>query len=45
MVSLKDIAKMCNVSPSTVSNVLNGKNSMSDEVKQRVLEAVRETGY
>ena len=45
MVSLKDIAKMCNVSPSTVSNVLNGKSSMSDEVKQRVLEAVRETGY
>ena len=36
---------MCNVSPSTVSNVLNGKNSMGDEVKQRVLEAVRETGY
>ena len=45
MVTLKDIAKMCNVSPSTVSNVLNGKNSMGDEVKQRVLEAVRETGY
>ena len=45
MVSLKDIAKMCNVSPSTVSNVLNGKSSMSDQVKQRVLEAVRETGY
>jgi len=45
MVTLKDIARMCNVSPSTVSNVLNGKNSMGDEVKQRVLEAVRETGY
>ena len=45
MVTLKEIAKMCNVSPSTVSNVLNGKNSMGDEVKQRVLEAVRETGY
>lgn len=45
MVTLKDIARICEVSPSTVSNVLNGKNSMSDEVKQRVLEVVRDTGY
>jgi len=45
MVTLKEIAKMCNVSPSTVSNVLNGRNSMGDEVRQRVLEAVRNTGY
>lgn len=36
---------MCNVSPSTVSNVLNGKNSMSVQVKERVLEAVKSTGY
>lgn len=45
MVTLKDIAKMCNVSPSTVSNVLNGKSSMGEQVRERVLAAVRETGY
>lgn len=45
MVTLKELAKMCDVSPSTVSNVLNGKNSMSNQVRERVLEAVKSTGY
>lgn len=36
---------MCGVSTGTVSNVLNGKNKVGDEVRQRVLEVVRETGY
>lgn len=45
MVTLKDIAEMCGVSTSTVSNVLNGINKAGDEVKQRVLAAVEETGY
>lgn len=45
MVTLKDIATMCKVSPSTVSNVLNGKSSMSEQVREKVLAAVRETGY
>lgn len=45
MVTLKEIAKMCNVSISTVSNVLNGKPKVSEEIRQRVLEVVKETGY
>ena len=45
MITLKEIAKMCNVSPSTVSNILNGKSNMAEETKNRVLEAVEKTGY
>lgn len=45
VVTVKDIAEMCGVSPSTVSNVLNGKNKVGEEVRQRVLEAVEQTGY
>ena len=45
MITLKEIAKMCNVSPSTVSNILNGKSNMAEETKNKVLEAVEKTGY
>ena len=45
MVTVKEIARRCNVSPSTVSNILNGKTNMSEQTRQRVLEMVRETGY
>lgn len=45
MITLKDIAKQCNVSPGTVSNVLNGKPNVGEETRQRVLDCVRETGY
>lgn len=45
MITLKEIAKMCNVSISTVSNVLNGKPKVSEEIRQKVLEVVKETGY
>ena len=45
-VTIRDIAGMCGVSISTVSNVLNGKlNKVSAEVAQKVLDAVSETGY
>ena len=36
---------MCNVSPSTVSNILNGKSNMTEETKKKVLEVVEKTGY
>lgn len=36
---------MCDVSASTVSNILNGKPKVSEKTKQRVMEAVKETGY
>ncbi|MGE5612910.1 MAG: LacI family DNA-binding transcriptional regulator [Bacillota bacterium] len=45
MVTLKEIAQMCGVSLSTVSNILNGKKKVSEATKQRVLEIVKQTGY
>ena len=45
MVTLKEIARECNVSATTVSNILNGKAKASEETKRMVLEKVKETGY
>lgn len=45
MVTLKEIAKMCDVSVTTVSNVLNDKPKVSEETRQRVLGVVKQTGY
>lgn len=45
MITVKEIAKMANVSPSTVSNILNGKSNMTQETKERVLKVIEETGY
>lgn len=45
MVTLKEIARECKVSPTTVSNILNGKPKVSEETKQRVLETVDKLGY
>lgn len=45
MVTLKEIARECNVSPTTVSNILNGKPKVSEETKERVLESVKRLGY
>lgn len=45
-VTIKDVAQMCGVSISTVSNVLNGKTKkVSAEVYNKVYEAVEKTGY
>lgn len=45
-ITIKDIAALCGVSISTVSNVLNGKtNKVSNDVKNKVLSVVEETGY
>lgn len=45
-ITIKDIAAICGVSISTVSNVLNGKkNKVSEEVSQKILKTVEETGY
>lgn len=43
--TIKDIAKTCGVGVSTVSRVLNNKPDVSDSVRQKVLEAVKESGY
>ncbi len=44
-VSIKDVAAHAGVSISTVSNVLNGTKSVSDELCRRVLEAVEDLHY
>ena len=45
MVTLKEIAKVCNVSVTTVSNILNGKAKAGEETKQRILQVAKEMGY
>lgn len=45
-ITIKDIAALCGVSVSTVSNVMNGKNNkVSKEVADRILATMEETGY
>ncbi|MDF2798353.1 MAG: LacI family transcriptional regulator, partial [Devosia sp.] len=45
----KDIAQMAGVSQATVSLVLNGapaaQGRIPDETRERVLKAIRDTGY
>lgn len=43
--TIKDIAKRCGVSVSTVSRVLNNHPDVSKAVRERVLETVREVHY
>ena len=46
MLTIKDIARMCNVSPATVSNVMNGKtNKVSEETRALILKTIEESGY
>ena len=45
MVTLKEIAKECNVSATTVSNILNGKPKVSEATRQKVLQVVKKRGY
>lgn len=42
---IKDVAQKANVSIATVSRVINNIPLVNDETKQRVLEAIKETGY
>lgn len=44
-VTLKEIAQSCNVSVTTVSNILNGKPKVSEETKKKVLEVIDTLGY
>lgn len=47
MVTLKDVARLAGVAPSTVSRIINDKadKAASAAVKERVWAVVRETGY
>ena len=44
-ITIKDVAKRAGVSISTVSRVINDSKPVTDEVKQRVLDVIKETGY
>ncbi|NLC68291.1 MAG: LacI family transcriptional regulator [Clostridiaceae bacterium] len=44
-VKLVDIAKHLNISVSTVSRVVNGKDRVSDETREKVLKAIKEFNY
>ncbi|WP_160678434.1 LacI family DNA-binding transcriptional regulator [Clostridium sp. C8-1-8] len=44
-VTIKDVAREANVSPSTVSRVLAGNPRISDETKERVMETVKRLNY
>lgn len=44
-VSLKDIARLCNVSVSTVSKALNDRNDISTEKKEEIQRVARELNY
>ncbi|ADQ05472.1 transcriptional regulator, LacI family [Caldicellulosiruptor owensensis OL] len=45
MATIKDIAKKANVSPATVSYVLNNSAQISPETRERVLKAAQELNY
>ncbi|AWV80551.1 LacI family transcriptional regulator [Clostridium acetobutylicum] len=43
--TIRDVAKLANVSPSTVSRVLNDSNKISCETKERVIKAIKKLDY
>lgn len=43
--TIRDVAKMANVSVATVSRILNNKPDVSEETRQKVLEVIEELGY
>lgn len=45
MVTIYDIAKKANVSPMTVSRVLNNANNIRDETRKKVEDAIKELNY
>lgn len=45
MTSIREVAKIAGVSASTVSRVMNGTAKVDEEKKQRVLDAIKKTGF
>lgn len=45
MATIKDVAKLANVSPCTVSRVLRNKASVKEETRQRVLRSIKQLNY
>ena len=44
-ISIRDIARICEVSPATVSRVINNNGRFTKETQQRVLRAIEENHY
>ncbi len=44
-VTIKDIARMCNVSTQTISRVINHRPDVSDDTRQLVEKMIQEMGY
>ena len=44
-VTIKDVAKLAGVSPSTVSRVCNNNSTISKETRERVQKAIQDLGY
>lgn len=45
MASIRDVATLAKVSPSTVSRVMNGTANVDPEKRERVLKAIEESGF
>lgn len=45
MATIKEIAKECNVSIATVSNILNNKGKVGEETRRMVLEKIEKMNY
>lgn len=45
MVSIRDVARIAGVSPATVSRVMNETARVDEEKRQRVMNAIQETGF
>jgi DNA-binding LacI/PurR family transcriptional regulator len=43
--TLRDVARLAGVSPTTVSDALNGRGRVDDDTRRRVAEAARAVGY
>ena len=43
--TIKEVAKICGVSPATVSNVINGKHKAGNETTRKILDVIKENDY
>jgi LacI family transcriptional regulator len=44
-IGIRDVARIAGVSPATVSRVLNGSETVADDLRRRVFEAAERAGY
>ena len=44
-VNIREIAKVCHVSPATVSRAISGKAPVREETRLRIEQAIQDTGY